>query len=87
MKANFYENRYKDKTESDSLSFKREEIDIYTLSWGPDDDGKMMDAPRIMGMRAIKDGIEKGRKGKGSIFVWGSGKVSKCQAKKTQQKF
>lgn len=69
------------------MSFKREEIDIYTLSWGPDDDGKMMDAPRIMGMRAIKDGIEKGRKGKGSIFVWGSGKVLKCQAQKSQKVF
>ena len=40
-----------DKTESDSLSFKRNLIDIYTLSWGPDDDGKMLDAPRILGQR------------------------------------
>jgi len=62
-----------DKTESDALSFRRDIIDIYTQSWGPDDDGKMMDAPRIQGQRAIDDGIRYGRNGKGSLFVWGSG--------------
>ena len=44
-----------------------------TFSWGPDDDGKTMEGPGPLTTRALLKGIQKGRQGKGSIFIWASG--------------
>ena len=52
-------------------------IDIYSASWGPDDDGRTVDGPGQLAKLALKDGVEKGRNGKGSIFVWASGNGGK----------
>lgn len=62
-----------DAVEARSLSFNIDHIDIYSASWGPDDDGRTVDGPGEMAAKAFKNGIENGRKGKGSIFVWASG--------------
>ncbi|GFO36220.1 furin-like prohormone convertase [Plakobranchus ocellatus] len=62
-----------DAVEAASLSFNRSHIDIYSASWGPDDDGKVVDGPGTLAMKAFIDGINLGREGKGSIFVWASG--------------
>lgn len=62
-----------DAVEARSLSLNSQHIDIYSVSWGPDDDGKTVDGPGELATRAFKDGIEKGRHGLGSIFVWASG--------------
>ncbi|XP_065553483.1 proprotein convertase subtilisin/kexin type 7 isoform X2 [Lathamus discolor] len=43
--------------------------DIYSCSWGPDDDGKTVDGPHQLG----KHGVIAGRRGFGSIFVVASG--------------
>ena len=62
-----------DEIECNSLGFKRNYIDIYSMSWGPDDDGRTLDGPYSCTKAALKDGALRGRHGKGSIFVWASG--------------
>lgn len=62
-----------DAVEARSLSLNPQHIDIYSASWGPDDDGKTVDGPGEMATRAFIEGVTKGRSGKGSIFVWASG--------------
>lgn len=62
-----------DATEAESLSFHPQHIDIYSASWGPDDDGRAVDGPGKLATRAFTEGISRGRQGKGSIFVWASG--------------
>ncbi|XP_048513827.1 furin-like protease 1 isoform X3 [Athalia rosae] len=62
-----------DAVEARSLSLNPQHIDIYSASWGPDDDGKTVDGPGELATRAFIEGITKGREGKGSIFVWASG--------------
>ncbi|KZS04479.1 Amontillado [Daphnia magna] len=62
-----------DAVEARSLSLNPNHIDIYSASWGPDDDGKTVDGPGELATRAFIEGVTKGRDGKGSIFVWASG--------------
>ncbi|KAJ8304239.1 hypothetical protein KUTeg_017822, partial [Tegillarca granosa] len=62
-----------DLVEAKSLSFNRSHIDIYSASWGPDDDGRVVDGPGMLAKKAFTEGITMGRGGKGSIFVWASG--------------
>ena len=66
-----------DALEAEALSFNRNHIDIYSASWGPDDDGRTVDGPGPLASRALEDGILKGRNGLGSIFVWASGNGGK----------
>ncbi|XP_047283820.1 proprotein convertase subtilisin/kexin type 7 isoform X4 [Homo sapiens] len=47
--------------------------DIYSCSWGPDDDGKTVDGPHQLGKAALQHGVIAGRQGFGSIFVVASG--------------
>ncbi|XP_044525528.1 proprotein convertase subtilisin/kexin type 7 [Gracilinanus agilis] len=47
--------------------------DIYSCSWGPDDDGKTVDGPHQLGKAALQHGVIAGRRGFGSIFVVASG--------------
>ena len=62
-----------DAVEARSLSLNPSHIDIYSASWGPEDDGKTVDGPGPLAKQAFINGITKGRGGKGSIFVWASG--------------
>ncbi|XP_023337148.1 furin-like protease kpc-1 isoform X3 [Eurytemora carolleeae] len=62
-----------DAVEARSISLNNQHIDIYSASWGPDDDGKTVDGPGNLAKRAFINGIQNGRNGKGSIFVWASG--------------
>uniref|UniRef100_A0A4W4F2J2 Neuroendocrine convertase 2 n=1 Tax=Electrophorus electricus TaxID=8005 RepID=A0A4W4F2J2_ELEEL len=59
--------------EASSISHMPQIIDIYSASWGPTDDGKTVDGPRELTLQAMADGVNKGRAGKGSIYVWASG--------------
>ncbi|XP_075251087.1 furin-like protease kpc-1 [Convolutriloba macropyga] len=68
-----------DSVEARSLSYKPEYVDIYSSSWGPDDDGKTVDGPKVLALRAFLDGVRNGRKGKGSIFVWAAGNGGRHQ--------
>lgn len=47
--------------------------DIYSCSWGPDDDGRTVDGPHPLGKAALQHGVIAGRQGFGSIFVVASG--------------
>ena len=59
-----------DAVEARSLSLNPQAVDIYSASWGPDDDGQTVDGPGPLTRRAIEEGVTKGRGGKGSIYVW-----------------
>ncbi|XP_043925907.1 PC3-like endoprotease variant B [Protopterus annectens] len=62
-----------DAMEATSLTYNNDYIDIYSCCWGPKDNGKKMGGPGILTKKALRLGAEKGRNGKGSIFVWASG--------------
>jgi furin len=62
-----------DAVEAQSLNFNNQHVDIYSASWGPDDDGKTVDGPGRLATRAFLQGISQGRNKKGSIFVFASG--------------
>lgn len=46
-----------DAVEARSLSLNPQHIDIYSASWGPDDDGKTVDGPGELATRAFIEGI------------------------------
>uniref|UniRef100_A0A8C5M823 Proprotein convertase subtilisin/kexin type 6 n=1 Tax=Leptobrachium leishanense TaxID=445787 RepID=A0A8C5M823_9ANUR len=48
-----------DVVEAKSLSIRPDYIDIYSASWGPDDDGKTVDGPGPLARKAFEDGIKK----------------------------
>ncbi|XP_064649992.1 furin-like protease kpc-1 isoform X3 [Lineus longissimus] len=62
-----------DSVEAKSLSLSPQHIQIYSASWGPDDDGRTVDGPAYLASRAFSSGVNTGRGGLGSIFVWASG--------------
>ena len=47
--------------------------DISSNSWGPSDDGKTAEKPGPMMLDALVEGVTKGRKGLGIIYVFASG--------------
>lgn len=62
-----------DRIEAEALSFALDHIDIYSASWGPNDDGKTVEGPGTLAQMALLKGIQNGRNGKGAIYVWASG--------------
>ncbi|GMT28368.1 hypothetical protein PFISCL1PPCAC_19665 [Pristionchus fissidentatus] len=66
-----------DAVEAASLSHNNHHIDIYSASWGPDDDGRTVDGPAKLTKAAFEKGIKEGRGGKGNIFIWASGNGGK----------
>ncbi|EJD53164.1 hypothetical protein AURDEDRAFT_110900 [Auricularia subglabra TFB-10046 SS5] len=59
--------------EAAALNYGYQNTSIYSCSWGPPDDGKSMDGPSYLILKSIVNGIQNGRGGKGSIFVFASG--------------
>ncbi|PYH46739.1 kexin kexB [Aspergillus saccharolyticus JOP 1030-1] len=62
-----------DADEAAAINYAYQENDIYSCSWGPFDDGATMEAPGVLIKRAMVNGIQNGRDGKGSIFVFAAG--------------
>ncbi|XP_076350282.1 neuroendocrine convertase 1-like [Tachypleus tridentatus] len=62
-----------DVVESVSLAYNVDYIDVYSASWGPNDDGMTVDGPKRLAVEALEKGIFKGRGGKGVIYVWAAG--------------
>ena len=58
---------------SQALTYKNQNIDIYSNSWGPDDDGKTLGRVGPLTLAAFEAGVTEGRGGLGSIFVWSNG--------------
>lgn len=56
-----------------ALNYDYQNNDIYSCSWGPEDDGRTMKAPGVLVQRAIVNGVQNGRGRKGSIFVFSAG--------------
>lgn len=62
-----------DADEASALNFGYQENDIYSCSWGPPDDGRSMEAPSKLIYKSMINGVQNGRAGKGSVFVFASG--------------
>ncbi|WWD16394.1 hypothetical protein CI109_100820 [Kwoniella shandongensis] len=62
-----------DADEAAALNYAYQQNDIYSCSWGPPDDGKSMEAPEGIILKAMVNGVQNGRDGKGSIFVFAAG--------------
>lgn len=62
-----------DADEASALNYKYQENDIFSCSWGPPDDGKSMEAPDGLILKSMVNGVQKGRGGKGSLFVFAAG--------------
>ena len=62
-----------DLVEGSSLGYRPQHIDLYSSSWGPEDDGRTVDGPGSLAKKSFEDGANRGRSGLGSIFVWASG--------------
>ncbi|ORY39097.1 hypothetical protein BCR33DRAFT_682101 [Rhizoclosmatium globosum] len=62
-----------DAVEAQALNWMNQENDIYSSSWGPDDDGESVDGPGRWSSAALERGVQVGRGGKGSVFVFASG--------------
>lgn len=62
-----------DVDEAVAMNYAYQVNQIYSCSWGPPDDGKAMDAPGILIKRAMLNGIQNGRGGYGSLFVFAIG--------------
>lgn len=46
-----------DIVEAQSLSLRSQRIDIYSASWGPEDDGKTVDGPGPLATEAFHKGV------------------------------
>ncbi|CAO1625228.1 unnamed protein product [Sympodiomycopsis kandeliae] len=62
-----------DVDEAAALNYAYHDNHVYSCSWGPPDDGRSMDAPKGLIAKAILNGIQNGRNGKGSIYVFAGG--------------
>ena len=62
-----------DSLEADALSYHRDDIDIYTNSWGPFDDGMRLEAPGPLTLAAMESSVYSGRSGLGNIYTWAAG--------------
>ena len=47
-----------DAVEASSLSLNPQHIDLYSSSWGPDDDGRTVDGPAKLAKKAFADGVQ-----------------------------
>lgn len=48
-----------DRIEGTALGYAQNLVDIYSASWGPNDDGKTVDGPGRLAKEAIERGIRK----------------------------
>ncbi|BFZ25448.1 hypothetical protein BsWGS_28487 [Bradybaena similaris] len=62
-----------DSMEAEAFNMKMDVNDVYSCSWGPDDDGRTVDGPHLMAAKALQRGVDFGRRGYGSIYVLASG--------------
>tara|TARA_B110000444_G_scaffold103036_1_gene97301 strand:+ start:30544 stop:33942 length:3399 start_codon:yes stop_codon:yes gene_type:complete len=62
-----------DTRESSALSHERQDIDIYSNSWGPSDDGETLEAPGPLMFAAMENDAILGRGGLGNIITWAAG--------------
>lgn len=59
--------------EAAGLNYNFQKTSIYSCSWGPPDSGRAMAGPDPTVVKALVNGVQNGRGGKGSIFVFPAG--------------
>merc|ERR1711962_1690587 len=62
-----------DSLEALALSHRLDQVDIFTSSWGPNDDGSTVEGPGRLANIALRKGVFEGRGGRGVVYVWASG--------------
>lgn len=62
-----------DEDEAASINYKYQKNQIYSCSWGPPDDGRTMEGPSVLIKKAMVNGVQQGRGGLGSVFVFAAG--------------
>jgi hypothetical protein len=50
-----------DQLEGEAIAFNHEYVDVYSASWGPNDDGKTVEGPGKLAQEAFVKGITKVR--------------------------
>ncbi|CAF1100081.1 unnamed protein product [Adineta ricciae] len=68
-----------DRVEAEAITFNHNYVDIYSASWGPNDDGRTVEGPGTLTAAAFVKGVTEGRNGKGAIYVWASGNGGRRQ--------
>ncbi|XP_037971515.2 neuroendocrine convertase 1 [Plutella xylostella] len=66
-----------DRIEGEAIGFAFDKVDIYSASWGPDDNGETVEGPGRLAAEAFRRGVTQGRGGKGSIYIWANGNGGK----------
>ena len=62
-----------DNDEGNALSHLNNDIDIYSNSWGPSDNGQTLSGPGPLMIAAFEDDAYNGRNGLGNIITWAAG--------------
>ncbi|KAI7822295.1 peptidase S8/S53 domain-containing protein [Kickxella alabastrina] len=62
-----------DQDEVSALNYAMDTNAIYSCSWGPNDDGATVQGPNKLVEDAFINGVENGRQGLGSVFVFATG--------------
>ena len=62
-----------DYEEAQGLSYKNDQIHIYSSSWGPYDDASSLEGPGSVTKEMFQMEAVNGRGGLGSIWVWAGG--------------
>ena len=62
-----------DSDEANALSHLNNDIDIYSNSWGPSDNGNVLQAPGPLMLAAFEDDAYNGRNGLGNVITWAAG--------------
>ena len=62
-----------DQQEADAMNYLPQLIQIKSNSWGPSDTGTILEAPGPLTLAALKNAVETGRAGKGTIILWAGG--------------
>ena len=62
-----------DSLESNALGYHNDDVDIYTNSWGPYDDGVRLEGPGPLTVATIENSAYNGRSGLGNIYTWAAG--------------
>ncbi|RCK63340.1 Kexin [Candida viswanathii] len=59
--------------EASAMIYGLEHNDIYSCSWGPTDNGRVLSEPEVIVKKAMIKGIQEGRDKKGALYVFASG--------------
>jgi kexin len=62
-----------DMDEALAINYEQQQNDIYSCSWGPPDNGEVMMKPGLLIEAGMITAVQKGRGGKGNIYVFAAG--------------